>query len=178
MRHSLRHIQQWFLPLFSLSSQDDERVVSALARLERVFQANPSLVRSLSDRSIPVDVRLDWLVQALQLKKSEPLFVSLQLLVERQGFVNWSIFFQEYLRMRKRLGLRHLYTLFSFVPLSTEQKTALHKQLEEQFSFPIIFECVLDPGLGGGFRVESPDGWVLDASVTGRLNRLAHALAL
>ena len=58
---------------------------------------------------------------------------------------------------------------------SREEHVALQASLEKRWNVPVELEIVVRPALLGGYRLRSLD-WMLDASVLGRIRRMASAL--
>ncbi len=116
-------------------------------------------------------------MEALDLTSDSEVMNVLSRLLSEGGFTLWTKFFYEYLRIRERLGYGKMYLVLSSQPLPAHEAKMLEKKLETRFSEPATIYALVDSSVRAGFRVESPDGWQLDASVEGRLNRLALVLA-
>lgn len=176
MRYSAHLFQGWVYELRDLSAQVEQSVLFQLLTLDRVFVSHPAILRRLSDRGVPHEVRLNWLTEAMKHDLLPPLRNAIQYLLTHEAFSQWSKFFHDYLRFRERRGLGRLYLLSSHAQLSSKEEQRVQTFIEQRFSEPAHLYPVIDPHLAAGVRVESLDGWMLDATVAGRLTRLASSL--
>jgi len=177
MRYSQRLFAGWVDPLRALSSEEEQRAVFQLLALDRVFKEKPLVARRFADRSLSREVRAGWLMQAAALKASDPVMLVVERLLGEEGMGLWSAFFHDYLRFRERRGLGRLYLVKSQSALTDAEQKQLQLFLEKRFSQPATLYPINDPTVKAGARIESLDGWVLDATLEGRLNRLVLSLA-
>jgi F0F1-type ATP synthase delta subunit len=177
MRYSPRLFQAWVDPLRNLQGEDERLVAFQLVTLDRAIRTQPALLRRLADRSIASEVRLGWFATALTVSKDSPLLHTLEKMLAQNALNAWPTFFHEYLRFRERRGFGRLYLVKSHTTLSSEEQTQVQTYLEAHFSQPATLYPVVDPTVKAGMRIESFDGWVLDATLAGRLNRLVSSLA-
>lgn len=177
MRIAFRVLQAWMLPLLVQEQEAERQTALRVLHLDRACATTPSLLRLLSDRSVSVEKRLSWLKETLTLSSGDVLADCFRRMLEQNGFSTWSRFFYEYLRLRERLGLGRLCVVRTALPLGEEQQADLETSLEKRFSEPVILAPTVDASVGAGVRLQSPDGWTFDASLEGRLSRLATALA-
>ncbi len=177
MRFSARQFQTWSAPVLQLPAEAEQRAALELFRLDQAFSAEPRLLRRLADRSLTIDERMAWLERVLSLESDQPLAQVLRMLMQENGFTVWSTFFHEYLRVRERIGLGRVFLVRSQTALTPTEETAIRTDLESRFSQPATIAFKQSDDVKGGVEIESPDGWVLDATIAGRLSRLAIALA-
>jgi F-type H+-transporting ATPase subunit delta len=82
-------------------------------------------------------------------------------------------FLTRYQDMRQRLGKARTVIAESPQPLAAEDRKKLQTILEKKWGMDVSLEEQTVPSLIGGLRLRSGD-WQFDASVRGRLERLAH----
>lgn len=177
MRLSAQRLRELLRPLLQLPSEQEGGTALTLLRLSTALALAPKTLRTLADRAIPVAERLGWLTSTLQLPSGSVLELFFAGLLKNEAFAQWNSLFQEYLRLRQRLGRARLYTAHTAVPLSTQEIDQLTQTLTQRFEAPALVDVQVDPTVGAGLRLEAPDGWEYDDSLTGRLTRLATTLA-
>lgn len=177
MRYSQRLFAGWVVPLRALSSEEEQRAVFQLLALDRVFKEKPLVARRFADRSLSKEVRTSWLIQTMGLSVSDPVILVVQRLLAEEGMGLLPAFFQDYLRFRERRGLGRLYLVKTQSALTDAERKQIQLFLEKRFSQPATLYPISDPTVKAGARIESLDGWVLDATLEGRLNRLVLSLA-
>lgn len=177
MRLSAQRLRVLLQPLLELSPEQEGEAALTLLRFSSALALAPKVLRSLADRSTPTNERASWLTSTLGVSKGSALDHFFSALLENEAFTNWTRLFQEYLRLRQRLGFARLYTAYSAIDLSQQELTQLTETLTKRFETPALVEVRIDPTVGAGLRLETPDGWEYDDSLTGRLTRLATTLA-
>lgn len=177
MRASRRLFSQWFAPLFQASPKEERVQALQMLSLHGLITARPKILRALADRSSSVEIRLTWLKEALLLPEEDILVSLLRTLLEQQAFSLWRQLFQEYAHLRESKGYGRIYWLKSPSVCTEIDIKNIEAKLQRQFSIPALVYPIVDVGLKAGLRIESLDGWVVDTSVVGRLQRLALSLA-
>lgn len=100
---------------------------------------------------------------------------TLLLLTREAAIAELPRFIARYQDMRQRLGQARTVVAASAIPLATEDRKKLQSILEKKWGMNVSLEERTDPSLIGGLRLRSGD-WQFDASVRGRLERLAQHL--
>lgn len=176
MRYSPRLFRAWTDPIRHLTADEERSLAFQLLSLDLAFKERPMTLRRLSDPSLPVEVRLGWIKEGLPGTVDSPCLSLIAQMLRENGFAKWSTFFHDYLRFRVQTRLGRLYLVKSHTTLSPEEHQRIGSYLEERFSEPASLYPIVDQTLKAGIRLESLDGWVLDASLVGRLTRLASSL--
>ena len=159
--------------LYELSREEglDQRILSEMRTVGKLFSENPDYIRLLSEPSLPKLERLSLLDKAFR-GSIEPYFLNfLKLLVERGLLSSYSgaerTFKNAYNRDHGILEA----TVFSAVALTEE----LLSRLRERSGKEVELTEKLDSSLLGGLLVEI-DGKRLDGTVLGRLSAIRKKL--
>ena len=163
--------------LYELSREEglDQRILSEMRTVGKLFSENPDYIRLLSEPSLPKLERLSLLDKAFR-GSIEPYFLNfLKLLVERGLLSSYSgaerTFKNAYNRDHGILEA----TVFSAVALTEEERRELLSRLRERSGKEVELTEKLDSSLLGGLLVEI-DGKRLDGTVSGRLSAIRRKL--
>jgi len=102
-----------------------------------------------------------------------PVKNTLLMLIREGAMAELPRFLTRYQDMRQRLGKARTVIAESPQPLAAEDRKKLQTILEKKWGMDVSLEEQTVPSLIGGLRLRSGD-WQFDASVRGRLERLAH----
>ena len=86
-------------------------------------------------------------------------------------------FTQAVQRLREDRRIVKQLTVTSAMSLSSIDRNALRKKMEQVWGMPIILAETVDPAVIGGIRISGED-WEHDATVKGRLKRLKETFAV
>ena len=141
-----------------------------------LFQDHPQLEKAFCSPAISLPVMASILDVLIEIIQSPPLFVNfLKTVLQKRRFhllPEISAHFQALISHEK--GERHV-QMCSALPLTAAQTDLFHHELTQFYNQPIVLAADVDPGLYGGFTLQS-QGTFIDASLKGRLSALQHSL--
>ncbi len=163
--------------LFELAVQGDvtketseglETVVSALLQ-------TPEYRALLASPAITKEERLAALDAAFRGKIPDILLAILRMMVSRGHVSALNGMARDYEELARGYRGEFRAVVRSAVPLKEAETVALRAKLEKKLARQIILQCVVDPDLIGGIRVEV-DGRVIDGSIRNKLDEIKEVM--
>lgn len=151
-----------------------ERAAEALRGVDALMQDDAG-ARDFFMQSNGTSERLDAANKALGDRVPPAVKNVLLLLMRENAIAELPRFLARFQEMRQRLGQARTVVAESPRPLAPDDRKKLQTVLEKKWGMDVSLEERTDPSLIGGLRLRSGD-WQFDATVRGRLERLAHHL--
>ena len=163
--------------LFELAVQGDvtketseglETVVSALMQ-------TPDYRALLASPAITKEERLAALDATFRGKIPDILLAILRMMVSRGHISALNGMYRDYEELARGYRGESMAVVRSAVPLKEAEAVALRAKLEKKLARRITLQCVEDPALIGGIRVEV-DGRVIDGSIRNKLDEIKEVM--
>ena len=164
--------------LYDLAAEEglETRILGELDEVQQLLKQNPDYLRLLSTPSIPKKERCGLLDEALRDKVHLYVLNFLKILCEKGTLRELSGCARAYrIRYNQAHGILEA-TAISAVPLTEQQRAALHAKLESLTGKTIDLQTKVDPAVLGGIRLDI-EGTELDGTVQNRLASLRRDIA-
>ena len=164
--------------LYDLAAEEglEARILGELDEAVALFKANPDYLRLLSTPSIPKKERCGLLDEALRGQVHLYVLNFLKILCEKGTLRELSGCARAYrIRYNQAHGILEA-TAVSAVPLTEQQRAALHAKLESLTGKTIDLKTKVDAKVLGGIRLDI-EGTELDGTVQNRLAALRRDIA-
>ena len=160
--------------LYDLAAEEglETRILGELDEVQKLLKQNPDYLRLLSTPSIPKKERCGLLDEALRGQVHLYVLNFLKILCEKGTLRELSGCARAY---RIRYGILEA-TAISAVPLTEQQRAALHAKLESLTGKTIDLKTKVDAKVLGGIRLDI-EGTELDGTVQNRLASLRRDIA-
>ena len=145
-----------------------ETVVSALLQ-------TPEYQALLASPAIGKEERLNALDTAFRGKIPDILLAILRMMVSRGQIAALNGMARDYEEMARGYRGESMAIVTSAVPLKEAETVALRAKLEKKLARKITLQCVTDPDLIGGIRVEV-DGRVIDGTIRNKLDEIKEVM--
>ena len=163
--------------LFELAVQAD-RTKETSDGLETVVSAllqTPEYQALLASPAIGKEERLNALDTAFRGKIPDILLAILRMMVSRGQIAALNGMARDYEEMARGYRGESMAIVTSAVPLKEAETVALRAKLEKKLARKITLQCVTDPDLIGGIRVEV-DGRVIDGTIRNKLDEIKEVM--
>ena len=164
--------------LYDLAAEEglETRILGELDEVQQLLKQNPDYLRLLSTPSIPKKERCGLLDEALRGQVHLYVLNFLKILCEKGTLRELSGCARAYrIRYNQAHGILEA-TAISAVPLTEQQRAALHAKLESLTGKTIDLKTKVDPAVLGGIRLDI-EGTELDGTVQNRLSALRRDIA-
>ena len=164
--------------LYDLAAEEglETRILGELDEVQQLLKQNPDYLRLLSTPSIPKKERCGLLDEALRGQVHLYVLNFLKILCEKGTLRELSGCARAYrIRYNQAHGILEA-TAISAVPLTEQQRAALHAKLESLTSKTIDLKTKVDAKVLGGIRLDI-EGTELDGTVQNRLASLRRDIA-
>ena len=164
--------------LYDLAAEEglETRILGELDEVQNLLKANPDYLRLLSTPSIPKKERCGLLDEALRGQAHLYVLNFLKILCEKGTLRELSGCARAYrIRYNQAHGILEA-TAVSAVPLTEQQRAALHAKLESLTGKIIDLKTKVDAKVLGGIRLDI-EGTELDGTVQNRLASLRRDIA-
>ena len=164
--------------LYDLAAEEglEPRILGELDEVQQLLKQNPDYLRLLSTPSIPKKERCGLLDEALRGQVHLYVLNFLKILCEKGSLRELSGCARAYrIRYNQAHGILEA-TAISAVPLTEQQRAALHAKLESLTGKPIDLKTKVDAKVLGGIRLDI-EGTELDGTVQNRLASLRRDIA-
>ena len=164
--------------LYDLAAEEglETRILGELEEVNALFKANPDYLHLLSTPSIPKKERCGLLDEALRGQVHLYVLNFLKILCEKGTLRELSGCARAYrIRYNQAHGILEA-TAISAVPLTEQQRAALHAKLESLTGKTIDLKTKVDAKVLGGIRLDI-EGTELDGTVKNRLASLRRSIA-
>ena len=164
--------------LYDLAAEEglETRILGELDEVQQLLKQNPDYLRLLSTPSIPKKERCGLLDEALRGQVHLYVLNFLKILCEKGTLRELSGCARAYrIRYNQAHGILEA-TAISAVPLTEQQRTALHAMLESLTGKTIDLKTKVDAKVLGGIRLDI-EGTELDGTVQNRLASLRRDIA-
>ena len=164
--------------LYDLAAEEglETRILGELDEVQQLLKQNPDYLRLLSTPSIPKKERCGLLDEALRGQVHLYVLNFLKILCEKGTLRELSGCARAYrIRYNQAHGILEA-TAVSAVPLTEQQRAALHAQLESLTGKTIDLKTKVDAKVLGGIRLDI-EGTELDGTVQNRLASLRRDIA-
>ena len=164
--------------LYDLAAEEglETRILGELDEVQQLLKQNPDYLRLLSTPSIPKKERCGLLDEALRGQVHLYVLNFLKILCEKGTLRELSGCARAYrIRYNQAHGILEA-TAISAVPLTEQQRAALHAKLESLTCKTIDLKTKVDAKVLGGIRLDI-DGTELDGTVQNRLASLRRDIA-
>ena len=164
--------------LYDLSAEEglETRILGELDEVQQLLKQNPDYLRLLSTPSIPKKERCGLLDEALRGQVHLYVLNFLKILCEKGTLRELSGCARAYrIRYNQAHGILEA-TAISAVPLTEQQRAALHAKLESLTGKAIDLKTKVDAKVLGGIRLDI-EGTELDGTVQNRLVSLRRDIA-
>ena len=164
--------------LYDLAAEEglETRILGELDEVQQLLKQNPDYLRLLSTPSIPKKERCGLLDEALRGQVHLYVLNFLKILCEKGTLRELSGCARAYrIRYNQAHGILEA-TAVSAVPLTEQQRTALHAKLESLTGKTIDLKTKVDAKVLGGIRLDI-EGTELDGTVRSRLAGLRSSIA-
>ena len=150
------------------TSEGLETVVSALLQMPdyRALLASPAITK---------EERLAALDTAFRGKIPDILLAILRMMVSRGHISALNGMARDYDELARGYRGESMAVVTSAVPLKEAEAVTLRAKLEKKLARQITLQCVVDPALIGGVRVEV-DGRVIDGSIRNKLDEIKEVM--
>ena len=150
------------------TSEGLETVVSALLQMPdyRALLASPAITK---------EDRLDALDAAFRGKIPDILLAILRMMVSRGHVSALNGMARDYEELARGYRGESMAVVTSAVPLKEAEAVALRAKLEKKLARQVTLQCLVDPALIGGVRVEV-DGRVIDGSIRNKLDEIKEVM--
>lgn len=169
---------QYANALFDLAGKDQQLIKLYLENLKVIEQSilnNSMFSKVLNHPKISKSEKKEIFQQVLSSQVDENLLYFIYVLVDndRIDILNDIIDAYQYL-IDQQNKIKHV-TVYSKIQLTNEEITKLTSKLSDKLSSSVEIKNVIDESISGGIRLEY-DGYVLDDTLTSKLNRLKSVL--
>ena len=164
--------------LYDLAAEEglETRILGELDEVQKLLKQNPDYLRLLSTPSIPKKERCGLLDEALRDRVHLYVLNFLKILCEKGTLRELSGCARAYrIRYNQAHGILEA-TAVSAVPLTEQQRAALHAKLESLTGKTIDLKTKVDAKVLGGIRLDI-EGTELDGTVQNRLASLRRDIA-
>ena len=164
--------------LYDLAAEEglETRILGELDEVQQLLKQNPDYLRLLSTPSIPQKERCGLLDEALRGQVHLYVLNFLKILCEKGTLRELSGCARAYrIRYNQAHGILEA-TAVSAVPLTEQQRAALHAKLESLTGKTIDLKTKVDAKVLGGIRLDI-EGTELDGTVQNRLTSLRQDIA-
>ena len=164
--------------LYDLAAEEglETRILGELDEVQQLLKQNPDYLRLLSTPSIPKKERCGLLDEALRGQVHLYVLNFLKILCEKGSLRELSGCARAYrIRYNQAHGILEA-TAISAVPLTEQQRAALHAKLESLTGKTIDLKTKVDAKVLGGIRLDI-EGTELDGTVQNRLAALRRDIA-
>ena len=164
--------------LYDLAAEEglETRILGELDEVQQLLKQNPDYLRLLSTPSIPKKERCGLLDEALRGQVHLYVLNFLKILCEKSTLRELSGCARAYrIRYNQAHGILEA-TAVSAVPLTEQQRAALHAKLESLTGKTIDLKTKVDAKVLGGIRLDI-EGTELDGTVQNRLTSLRQDIA-
>lgn len=164
--------------LYDLAAEEglETRILGELDEVQQLLKQNPDYLRLLSTPSIPKKERCGLLDEALRGQVHLYVLNFLKILCEKGTLRELSGCARAYrIRYNQAHGILEA-TAISAVPLTEQQRAALHAKLESLTGKAIDLKTKVDAKVLGGIRLDI-EGTELDGTVQNRLASLRRDIA-
>ena len=164
--------------LYDLAAEEglETRILGELDEVQKLLKQNPDYLRLLSTPSIPKKERCGLLDEALRDQVHLYVLNFLKILCEKGTLRELSGCARAYrIRYNQAHGILEA-TAISAVPLTEQQRAALHAKLESLTGKTIDLKTKVDAKVLGGIRLDI-EGTELDGTVQNRLAALRRDIA-
>ena len=164
--------------LYDLAAEEglETRILGELDEVQQLLKQNPDYLRLLSTPSIPKKERCGLLDEALRGQVHLYVLNFLKILCEKGTLRELSGCARAYrIRYNQAHGILEA-TAISAVPLTEQQRAALHAKLESLTGKAIDLKTKVDAKVLGGIRLDI-EGTELDGTVQNRLTSLRRDIA-
>ena len=164
--------------LYDLAAEEglETRILGELDEVQKLLKQNPDYLRLLSTPSIPKKERCGLLDEALRDRVHLYVLNFLKILCEKGTLRELSGCARAYrIRYNQAHGILEA-TAVSAVPLTEQQRAALHAKLESMTGKTIDLKTKVDAKVLGGIRLDI-EGTELDGTVQNRLASLRRDIA-
>ena len=164
--------------LYDLAAEEglETRILGELDEVQQLLKQNPDYLRLLSTPSIPKKERCGLLDEALRDRVHLYVLNFLKILCEKGTLRELSGCARAYrIRYNQAHGILEA-TAISAVPLTEQQRAALHAKLESLTGKTIDLKTKVDAKVLGGIRLDI-EGTELDGTVQNRLASLRRDIA-
>ena len=164
--------------LYDLAAEEglETRILGELDEVQKLLKQNPDYLRLLSTPSIPKKERCGLLDEALRGQVHLYVLNFLKILCEKGTLRELSGCARAYrIRYNQAHGILEA-TAVSAVPLTEQQRAALHAKLESLTGKTIDLKTKVDAKVLGGIRLDI-EGTELDGTVQNRLAALRRDIA-
>ena len=164
--------------LYDLAAEEglEPRILGELDEVQQLLKQNPDYLRLLSTPSIPKKERCGLLDEALRDRVHLYVLNFLKILCEKGTLRELSGCARAYrIRYNQAHGILEA-TAVSAVPLTEQQRAALHAKLESLTGKTIDLKTKVDAKVLGGIRLDI-EGTELDGTVQNRLASLRRDIA-
>ena len=145
-----------------------ETVVSAIRQI-------PEYRALLASPAIGKEKRMDALQDAFGEKVPQVLMAVLRMMVSRGQFAGIERMAREYDRLARDYRGECVARVISAVPLKEIEAVTIRQELEKRLGKMVTLQCVVEPSLIGGVRVEA-DGKVIDGSIRNKLEKIKEVM--
>ena len=150
------------------TSEGLETVISALLQ-------TPAYRALLASPAIPKEERLNALDSTFRGKIPDILLAILRMMISRGQVSALDGMVRDYEELAREYRGESMAVVTSAVPLKEAETVALRAKLEKKLGRKVTLQCVEDPGLIGGIRVEV-DGRVIDGSIRNKLEEIKEVM--
>ena len=164
--------------LYDLAAEEglETRILGELDEVQKLLKQNPDYLRLLSTPSIPKKERCGLLDEALRDRVHLYVLNFLKILCEKGTLRELSGCARAYrIRYNQAHGILEA-TAISAIPLTEQQRAALHAKLESLTGKTIDLKTKVDAKVLGGIRLDI-EGTELDGTVQNRLASLRRDIA-
>lgn len=151
------------------------RVEEELKSVVSAIRDNADLQKFLSHPSIGTNVKADLLKQIFEGKVSEPVWNTLQILIDKGREAILPALLNDYVKIAGEAQGQANATVFSAFALSEAQLADIASHFNKITGKVLRLQTVIEPKLLGGIQVRIGDR-LYDGSLSGKLDRLAKSL--
>ncbi len=164
--------------MYELAKEEQmtDRILSQMEEIRQIFKENPEYVRLLSELAIPKKDRAGLIEEAFGKEAERYLTNFLKVLCDHNLIGEFAGCCEEYIRRYQNDNGIASAVVYSAVPLSDAQRSALTEKLAAMSGKKIALTEKCDPRIVAGLKVEL-EGKLLDGTVKGRLASLSKKLA-
>ena len=163
--------------LFEIARGDGgaEAAASALDLVEAQLREQPAYLATLASPAISREERARSLELVFGDSVPKTVLALLRMMVFRGHARQIEAMIREYRALLRDARRESVARVASAVPLTEAERDALKRRLENIFGRTITLDCVVDPALIGGIRVEA-EGRVMDGSIRNRLDQIKEVM--
>lgn len=170
-------VREYGKALYELSCEEglESEFLGELRVVSGIIAENPGFITLLSAPNIPKSERMQAIDNAFSGRIHEYICSFMKLMTKRGHSQYILPCFREYERLWYEYSGIAVADVTTAVPLTPEEKNALHAKLERTTGKSIEMRCHVDPALIAGVSV-TVDGVLLEGSVKAKLGSLKNAL--